>query len=70
MILISDNHEHIIKDPTHIEIVEVDELGFLIKADDVIMGFTRCHITALMEMGNIAEAIKSDKAYQVASSPE
>ena len=71
MILISDNHEHIIRDPKHIEIVEVDELGFLIKADGVIMGFTKSYKTAFSEMEDIANALTKDyRHYQVCSSYE
>ena len=70
MILISDDHEHIIRDPKQIALVEVDDLGFIIKVDGVIFGFAKSHRAALMEMGDIAEAMKTNKNYQVCSSPE
>lgn len=71
MILISDNHEHIVRDPKHIEMVEVDELGFLIKVDGVVMGFTKSYKTALSEMEDIAKAITNEyRHYQIRTSYE
>jgi pyridoxal/pyridoxine/pyridoxamine kinase len=70
VILISDNHEHIVKDPKHITVQEVEGSGFIIKADNVIMGFFRSHRTALTAMECIADALRADHPHQVISSYE
>ena len=67
MILISDNKHHIIKDPKHIEIVEIDDLGYLIKADGVILGYSRSHDGAMYEMARILTAMEDKITYQVCS---
>lgn len=70
MILISDNHEHIVNNPKHISMQEVEGSGFIIKADDVIMGFFRSRKSALIAMECIADAIKADHPHQLISSYE
>ena len=70
MVLISDNHEHMIRDPKYITLKEIDDIGFAIIADNVMMGLTRSHRVGLIEMSNIADAIRTDRPYQVASSDE
>jgi len=70
MILISDNHEDIVKDPKHIQIKELEDMGFLIKADGVVMGFSRSRSGAVSEIQEILAAIKKDETYQVCSHEE
>ena len=70
MVLISDNHEHMIRDPKYITLKQIDDIGFAIMADTVMMGLTRSHRVGLIEMGNIADAIRTDRHYQVVSSYE
>ena len=70
MVLISDNHEHMIRDPKYITLKEIDDIGFAIMADTVMMGLARSYRAGLKEMENIADAIRTDRPYQVASSPE
>ena len=70
MVLISDNHEHMIRDPKYITLKQIDDIGFAILADTVMMGLTRSYSLGLIEMSNIADAIRTDRHYQVASSYE
>lgn len=70
MILISDNHEHIVRDPKHITMQEVEGSGFIIKADNVIMGFFRSYRTAVVAMKCIADALRADQPHQLISSYE
>ncbi len=68
MVLISDNHEHMIRDPKHITLKEIDDIGFAIIADDVVMGIAKSYRIGLAEMSSIADAIRTERPYQVSSS--
>lgn len=71
MMIISDDNRNVVVSPKHIEIVEVDELGFLLKADGVIMGYYRSEKTARQQLkAVIAELCEEHQYICIASSPE
>lgn len=72
MILISDDHEKIIRDPKviSIDVLYRDMETFVIKVDGYVFGYYKSRKTALAEMKNISDMMATNKAYQVHSSEE
>lgn len=72
MILISDDHMKIIREPKTIVIDDffVIEPLFTIKVDGYVFGYYKSRKTALAEMKNISDMMATNKTYQVHSSEE
>ena len=71
MILISDDHEKIIRDPRRIIMQKLEGRDlYIIKVDGSVFGYYWSHKTALAEMQNISDMMTTNKTYQVHSSDE